>query len=157
MSIWAVFERDGRRFEVRAGVDHFGIEPQFVEVGAEIVVAVNVFARAVQGVGLGPLQQFRTQAREPGARISAGEGAENCGEYFDQVAFDFYAAFGVGVAEFDFGAEDDSQERLAVADEQRACGCGVAWRDFAAARKDNANRGLSDNAAKFLEQEILEG
>ncbi len=81
-----------------------------------------MFAGAVQGVGLCPLEQFRAQAREPRARISAGEGAENYVEYFDYVAFDFYAAFGVGVAEFDFGAEDDSQERLAIADDQVPAG-----------------------------------
>src|SRR5579862_5799885 len=116
-----------------------------------------MFARAVQSIGLGPLEQFRAEAREPRAGISAGESAENRGEHFYQVAFDFDAAFGVGVAKFDFGAEDDSQERLAVMYDQRASGCGIAWRDFAAAREDNADRSLSDNAAKFLEQEILEG
>jgi hypothetical protein len=116
-----------------------------------------MLARPVQGIRLCPLQQFRTQAREPRAGISTGQRAENCREYFDQVTFDFYASFGVGIAEFDLRAEDDSQERLAIVDDQRACGCRIGWRDFAAARKDNPNRSLSDNGAKFLKEEILEG
>lgn len=44
-------------FEVRAGVDHLLVQPQFVELVAEVVVVMHVVLRAVKRVSL--------QGREP--------------------------------------------------------------------------------------------
>src|SRR5439155_16300712 len=54
----------GRR-EIRAGVYELTIQPQFVEVGANVVMVMNVLPRTARRVGLPPLAPAFRQSRIP--------------------------------------------------------------------------------------------
>ena len=80
-----IFQSHGRRREIGAGVDHLPIEPQLVEIVAEIVVVMDVVARLLQRVA--PRFEHRAQPRAPAAdAVVFWQGAINHFEQFGQIA-----------------------------------------------------------------------
>src|SRR5262245_23838211 len=102
-----LFERRGLGREVRAGVDHFAVEPEPVEIVAQVVVMMGVDARAGRGV------PAPAEPAPPGARLGhppVTGGSTRRDEKLEQVTLDVDTAIGVGVAEVQLAVRSDEPE-----------------------------------------------
>jgi hypothetical protein len=91
-----------RRGEVRivgAGVGHGVAQPQRIEVIAQIVVLVNVVARAGQGVGTWPMQPTGHFVCNGMGIADAAQAPIDGGDESDEIALDFDPTRAVSIAE----------------------------------------------------------
>src|SRR5262249_31764955 len=104
-----LFEREIRLSKIGAGVDHFLIEPEFVEMISEIVMMMNVVPGAAEIVGIGPGPGVSFLPFERKRPIDFFEG-------FYQVAVDFQTIEHVGFAEVEVRSPQKSEKGRAVLD-----------------------------------------
>ena len=102
-----------RRVVVRTGVDHLLVEPQAVEVVAQIVVVVDVAARAGGGVGT-RLRQPAQQAALGGGRTRAIHASITSREHVDEVALDLDAPCAERIPESKLGIQDRRKQCAAI-------------------------------------------
>ena len=102
-----LLERGVRRREIRAGVDHLAIQPEPVELVAEVVVVMDVLARGAHVV--------RALPQPPGPRRRASRARDRSRfEQRDQIAADLDGAEHVGFAEIEIGIPHPAEQRAAV-------------------------------------------
>ena len=101
---------------VGAGVDHALVEPEPVEVVAQVVVVVDVLAGAAEGVlaGAGEAAEDRLLERRAGLAV---HGAIGPVEHVDQIALDLDASCAVAVPEAELRRADDGPQRAPVPDD----------------------------------------
>ena len=109
-------ERHGRVREVRAGVDEVGIEPQLIEVVAQVVV-VDIAAGVAERIGRGQQRPdagapCRRRARHPRQRLDHRLGGAPDGE----------AAGGIRLAEPEVRVDGKTEQGPAVPHDQVADG-----------------------------------
>src|SRR6202050_5319144 len=123
-----LIERGSRRRVVRAGIGHGAAEPQRVELVADVVVVVDVVARAVERIAMWAMQRAQRAPQPRGAMLDGLPGLVDRLEQLHQVALDREAAVAVGIAETQGRVDDDRQERRAAAKgdagDARSTGCG---------------------------------
>src|SRR5262245_49158648 len=103
--------------EVRAGVDHPLIEPEPIEVVAEVIVAVDVVAGATQRIAR--RQQAQPDGSPGWSRICAASCLHHCGK----IALDLDTSRGVTVAERQARRGEEPEQRGTVLDDDSH----VAW------------------------------
>ena len=101
---------------VGAGVDHALVEPQPVEVVAQVVVVADVLAGAARRVLSRPREAAQDRLLERGARLFLHR-AIGPVQHVDEVALDLDAARAVAVPEPELRGADDGPQRPAVPDD----------------------------------------
>src|SRR5271165_1685009 len=145
------------RLKVSAGVHQFGIEPQFVEIVPQIVVAMDVVARASQSIRLQPIHGMRAEPGIPALGCPATRpGVKNCLYSARQVADDFDAPLGIGFSEGDFGIKHQRRNCAAIENHNGSDG-GDAWRAHLLAIFDHESNRRGPDSLEYLLQEPLLG
>ena len=88
-----------RALKIRAGIDHVLIEPEPIEVIAEIVVMMDVLFGSFLIIGPGPCVG-RPQLQQPlhSIRADLGEAAVNLGQKLHQVAAHLYRPLTISIS-----------------------------------------------------------
>ena len=109
-----LLQRGLGRVVVRAGVDHLLVEPQPVEVVAQVVVVLDMPPRSARGVGarLGQSAQGAALGRD---RVRAIRRSITAREHVDEIALDLDAPCAERISESDLRTEDHREKRAAVA------------------------------------------
>jgi hypothetical protein len=112
-----LLDRHGRIGEVRARVlQCFAVEPQLVEVVAEVVVVMDVALR-VRQIG----RQLPATCQHLADRGVLGRVSISLEQQCQQVAANLDSARAVQVAEVQVGIDDELPQRLAVEDSHAHC------------------------------------
>ena len=108
-----LFQRGVRRVVVRARIHHLLVEPQAVEVVAEVVMVLDVSPRSGLGVGTRPGQsaQCGALARD---RAGAIRGSIAAREYIDEIAFHVDTPRAERISEPELGTQDHRHQRAPV-------------------------------------------
>ena len=138
---------------IGAGISHGLAQPQRIELIAEIVMAVDIAARAAQGVAPRLVQPAPDPPRQ-GAGVGAGrEAAVDDFQQLHQVTHDFDATIAIGVAESHPGIAHQSHQRGAVGDphlnQRRA---GLAGDALAGPREQKFDGWITEHAQKPAHQ-----
>jgi hypothetical protein len=143
-------ERELGRLEVGAGVEELLVEPERVEVVADVVVVVDVGPR--------PRQRVAPHCPEPGEQAGSPAVLERSKRRLErrhQVALDLDPPVGVGVAEVHLGVEDQPHERAPVTEPQRSDRGAGGWREGSPSQGITQRRG-SHALREALQQVAVE-
>ena len=102
--------------EIGAGVHHLAIEPELVEIVADIVMMVDIAPRLLLGVAQRTIER-RQQLLPDLSPLGSRQRAIDRLEAFDQVTLHLDAFGGVHFAEPEFGVGDELQQCAAVANQ----------------------------------------
>ena len=116
-------------------------------------MVVDVRPRAGQGVRAGAAAPAVDRAAK-WPRVRAKFAAEDQFEQLQQVALNIHPARGVGVAEFEVGAEDEFPERRAIADDHLRGRRGAA--DFLAVPQDQSDPRVADGLEQSPRQPAIQ-
>jgi hypothetical protein len=147
-----VFERRLGGGKVCAGVQHALVEPQAVELVAEVVVGVNVVARSGQ----------RVRARALGAKERVLDQRMDCPavggvDDLQQVALDRDAAVRVALAERQLGMDEHAVQGAPVLEAQGADRLSLASVDGFAVGQHAAHRRAAGSAEEAAQQPAVDG
>ncbi len=148
------FQRNLGRRKVGARVNHLPIEPEAIEVVADVVVMIDVRSRAAQRVGPRPAPPLGQGCRQAAARLRVF-GTVDDFEELQEIALDLDAAVAEGVAKIQVDIGQKLPERAAVVDFHPGLGSGVA--DRFTVPKHQGDRRVADGAQQAANQPALHG
>ena len=148
-----LLEREARILEVRAGVDEVCVEPARVEIVAEVVVVVDVVARAVLRVAM-PARAERVQQVARRARRALRR-AEYGFDRLREIALDLELAVGIGLAEAEARIAQQAPERAPSA-QVHARDRALLGADLRTVPEDEGDGWTSDGVEQAAQREMGE-
>ena len=133
---------------------HLVVEPEPVEGIADIVVMMNVLARALQGIAPGtPFPGKKPQSRRPERHIH-GRRVERC-EKPDEVPLHLDVPARIIVSEVQVGIPQHAEKRTAAPDNEGGDGRPGTAQDLGAVPEHDAERGIAELAQELQQQPAL--
>src|SRR5579883_3124587 len=138
--------------EVGAGVDKFRVEPQLVELVAQVVVAMDILPRPPRRIVLNQFVALRSEAGIPARFLHAFVDPD---QKIDEIPIDAHASGRVSFAEADLRVAQQFEKRFAVADADGESRLDAGRSVFLASEDDPDGR-RSDGVENLFGQPAIE-
>src|SRR6185312_62302 len=150
-----LIERRRLLWVIRTRISHRASEPERIELVADVVMVVNVVARACEGVAARPMQGAGEPAQQRSALFGACGSSIDRLEQTDEIAVDVDAALAIEIPEGEMRIAQQREEHAAILQSHGRNGIPATGRDALPVREHERNRRIPEGLEQPADQPAL--